>query len=305
MKMILIIALFLIVVPYAINSQISIKGRVLNSESKKGIEYASVYKEGTNIGCMCDSEGNFVLNNLKEIPDSLIISCVGYESKKVYKSYLETSSDINILLDLKLIKLNEIVIVNDKLKKKTEVYGSNNRNWSNNSPLYFASQHVRYFKINRFPACLDNFSFYISEINGEEKARIRIYTVDSIKQTPNSDLLNSNLIVEKIKKRWNSVDLSKYNILIPKEGFFIGLESIVIDKDSFEKVGENRYTTKYHDFHIGCVKERTITARKHLKIGEYEKYGEMRIPDSLNDWRLDTPRRGFDLFYKVEVIFYE
>jgi hypothetical protein len=287
-----------------VNSQIMVHGQIIDSKTKHGIEYASVFKEGTNIGCICDSNGYFGLNNLKTIPDSLTISCVGYKSKKVYKNYLEKFDNKIIELDLKLTNLDEVTIKSDKLKRKMESLGSSNRKWFMTSPLYFASQNMRYFKSDRFPAYIESFSFYVTEINGNKKARIRIYNIDSIRQTPQNDILNTNVIAKDIKKGWNKVDLSAYRLLIPHEGFFIGLESIVIDKDCWEKVGENNYVTKYNDFNIGCVEEKTITARKQLRIGDYEKYGEEKILD-LNEWRLDSPNRGFDLLFKVKIKYYE
>ena len=63
MKKLLFFPLFLILVNGVNNAQITIRGRILDSETRKGIEYASVYKEGTNIGCYSDLEGNFVLDN--------------------------------------------------------------------------------------------------------------------------------------------------------------------------------------------------------------------------------------------------
>lgn len=304
MKELLFIPLFLILVNGVNNAQITIKGSILDSETRKGIEYASVYKEGTNIGCYSDSEGNFILDNLKSIPDTLTISCVGYESKKIYKSYLEVG-DIIAMLDSKLNQLDEVTVKSEKLKRKTVTLGSNNRKLSNRSPLYYASQRMRFFKSNKTPSYIENFSFYVTDISGDNKARIRIYNVDSLRKTPDSDILNHNVIVKDIRKGWNSVDLSEYRLIIPKEGFFIGLESIVIDKDSFERVNGYVRATKYHDFVIGCVKEQTITARKNLRIGDYLINGEVKIPASANDWRLDPPNYGFDLLYRVKVAYYK
>jgi hypothetical protein len=277
MKKIFFITLLIISPFMFVNSQIITKGLIIDSESKRGIEYATVHKEGTNIGCICDNNGNFVLNNLKTIPDSLTISCVGYESKRIYKRSLEASDDIVIELKSKLISIEELTVKSDKLNRKTESLGSGNRKWFNSSPLYFASQKMRFFKYTNFPAYIEGFSFYITENNGHKLARIRIYNVDTIRQTPKNDILNANVILKDVKKGWNKVDLSNYRLEIPIEGFFIGLESIVTDKDCWEKVGENRYVSKYHDLIIGCVKEKTITASKHMRIGDYEKNGEEKI----------------------------
>ena len=173
MKKLLFFPLFLILVNGVNNAQITIRGRILDSETRKGIEYASVYKEGTNIGCYSDLEGNFVLDNLKSIPDTLTISCVGYESKKVYKSYLEVG-DIIVMLDSKLNQLDEVTVKSEKLKRKTVTLGSNNRKLLSRSPLYYASQNMRFFKSNKTPSYIENFSFYVADISGDNKARIRI-----------------------------------------------------------------------------------------------------------------------------------
>src|SRR6056297_3223513 len=100
MKRLLTISLILLLCSGFANSQITIKGLIIESNSRSYVQYASVYQEGTNIGCFSDSNGRFVLRNLKVIPDSLTISCVGYNSKKIYKSDLDTSNNISVELDL-------------------------------------------------------------------------------------------------------------------------------------------------------------------------------------------------------------
>ena len=287
-----------------INSQISIKGRIESTTTGKGIEYATIHKEGTNVGAICDSIGYFELNNLKSIPDSLIISCVGYKSKKIYKETISSSESVTVTLNEKEVLIDELMVVSDKLTKKTMTLGKRSRKKSAYSPLYFASQSMRFFNGNSFNSYIEEFSFYVGYVRGNKSARIRIYSVDSLTQMPDCDLLSSNLIIKNIKSGWNKIDLNKYRILIPEEGFYIGLESVVIDKDSWEKDKENRWVTKFRDFDLGIVNENSISATKISLLGGFEKYGVREVSPDNNKW-LKSQSLGFSLPYQVTVSYYE
>lgn len=302
-KRIILLTFILVLTIGIVNSQVSIKGRILSSKSGKGIEYATIHKEGTNVGVICDSVGYFELNNLKSIPDSLIISCVGYNPKNIYKEILTITENLEIKVDEKEFLLDELEVVRNKVKKKTMTFGKPWRNYFSYSPLYYASQRMRYFEVNSFPSYINEFRFYACRVKGDKAARIRIYSIDSLTQKPDYDLLNSNLIIKNIKNGWNKVDLHKYEILILKGGFYIGLESVVIDKDCYGKVGENRWVSKNSDFDIACVNENTLTAKKSQRIGAYEVFGEMKVSDN-NEW-LISQGRGFDLLYRVKIGYYE
>ncbi len=303
-KQIILMTLMIFLISWNINSQVSIKGRIVSSITGKGVEYATIHKEGTNVGIICDSVGHFELNNLKSIPDSLMIPCVGYKSKSIYKETMRTTESIVVELNEKEVLLDELIVVSDKLTKNTMTIGKRSLKKRAYSPLYYASQSMRFFNGHSFSSYIEEFSFYVGSVKGNKSARIRIYSVDSLTQMPDCDLLCSNLIIKNIKNGWNKVDLNKYRILIPEQGFYIGLESVVIDKDSWEKDAENRWVTKYRDFDLGIINENTITATKLSQLGGFEKYGERKVSPDNNKW-LVFPGRGLNLPYQVKVGYYE
>jgi hypothetical protein len=56
--------------------------------------------------------------------------------------------------------------------------------------------------------------------------RVRIYDKDTVNNTIGKDILGKNLIVKRNKGQghWLEVDVSEYNIELPKNGIFVGLE---------------------------------------------------------------------------------
>ncbi len=304
-KQISLIAFMIFLITCHIKAQVSIKGQIKSSQTGKGIEYATIHKEGTNIGAICDSLGHFELNNLSSIPDSLMISCVGYQSKKIYKETISTPESIVVQLNEKEVQLDELEIVSDKLTKKSMIIGKRGRKKSHYIPLYFASQIMRFFNGYHYSSYIEEFSFYVgSSVQGNKSARIRIYNVDSLTQLPDHNLLSSNLIIKNIKYGWNTVDLTQYRISIPKQGFFIGLESVIIDKDSWAKDAQGRWVTTYNDIQLGSVNENSITAAKFSQLGGFEKYGEKTVFPDNNKW-LISQDRGYSLPYRVKVGYYE
>ena len=66
------------------------------------------------------------------------------------------------------------------------------------------------------------------------KFNIRLYAVDE-KGAPGKFLYDKNIIVfPKKRKRKTEIDLSKYNIAFPKEGFFIAVEWLIIESNKSE-----------------------------------------------------------------------
>ena len=69
-------------------------------------------------------------------------------------------------------------------------------------------------------------SFYIGE-NGlpMETFRIRIYTADGKNHPPSTNLLAEQVFLTASKGgQWYTSDLSRYNIAVPKEGYFVALD---------------------------------------------------------------------------------
>lgn len=106
----------LIVLSTPLYGQLSISGRIVDFQSSKPLEKASVFVNNTTIGTTSSSEGKFSLNNVRSGQCDLVISMIGYET--VFQSLnIQNSSDtILIRLKPKVSTLKPVIILPDKLR---------------------------------------------------------------------------------------------------------------------------------------------------------------------------------------------
>ena len=98
-------------------SPVVVRGMLIDAEDKQPVIGASVFIEGTNKGDVTNIDGQFAL---KVPPDtSLVISYIGYKTKKVHVSSLLHSDDNVIVLEAYAI-VGEVVIVTPNYD---DVYG--------------------------------------------------------------------------------------------------------------------------------------------------------------------------------------
>jgi len=90
------------------NAQHVIKGRVLDQQTNEPLIGANVRMPGTNTGVSTNKQGQFVLET-KTKPDSLLITYIGYQKKKI--SISSDQESLNILLEPDNVALNELQVV--------------------------------------------------------------------------------------------------------------------------------------------------------------------------------------------------
>ena len=102
-----------------------ISGKVLDAKSKKAIEFATVWIEGTGIGTITDANGHFLLPNLPEGSYDLVVRCLGYtESKK--NVALTSNTEVIIYLSELSLALDEVTITAEKsVQEATTTYTLN------------------------------------------------------------------------------------------------------------------------------------------------------------------------------------
>lgn len=103
--------------PTSILSQV-ITGTVKDSITKENVEFATVYINGTTTGTFSDKDGNFALQLPSIIfPCQIVVSHVSYCSKVVT---INENSDLYLTIPLtpKVVKLNQVTVVNGNLRKK-------------------------------------------------------------------------------------------------------------------------------------------------------------------------------------------
>lgn len=107
------------------------KGKVIDSESKKPLVFASLMVEKTNISTITNTEGEFSLKMPEDVREAdIVISFLGYKTKTIPLSQLKNNKN-RILMEVSVTELPEINIsipkdaeslVRETLKKKGQNY---------------------------------------------------------------------------------------------------------------------------------------------------------------------------------------
>ena len=103
-------------------SPVVVRGMVIDAEDKEPVIGASVVIDGTNKGVATNVDGQFAL---KLPPDtSLVISYIGYKTKKVHvSSLLHSDNNVIVLEDSREPMLDGIVAIATLPTSKDDVYG--------------------------------------------------------------------------------------------------------------------------------------------------------------------------------------
>jgi hypothetical protein len=115
MKKIILSVLFFCL--YAVCFSQVIKGRILDINTNKPVELATIYFNGTFQGTNSDQNGYFEMEIPEEYPYPLVISSIGYYSVTLRKFSADTS--LLVYLTPKVYKLQEIVVkAHSRLEKR-------------------------------------------------------------------------------------------------------------------------------------------------------------------------------------------
>jgi hypothetical protein len=93
-----------------ISEIITIKGKVIENNSRDPIPFATISLTGTRIGTISSADGNFVFKYPRVFSqDSVVISCMGFKMEKIRLDYLDTAySEIRLKPDY--IPIQEVII---------------------------------------------------------------------------------------------------------------------------------------------------------------------------------------------------
>ncbi len=146
---------FLFFLPFVLNAQYTIRGKVFSIENKEALPFVPVLIKGTTIGAQADFDGNFIIKTSK-LGDSVVASYVGYKrlARPINKNL--TEQDINFPLEsIGGLALDEVVvkagenpahrIVRNCVKAKEK----NNRN--NFESYEYETYNKLEFDLNRIP----------------------------------------------------------------------------------------------------------------------------------------------------------
>jgi CarboxypepD_reg-like domain len=218
-----------------------IKGVVTDSLSGKPIPYVNIVVENENIGSTSEEDGSFVVYT-SEKSKRLLFSALGFEKKAVMVNEAKS-------VQLKPIEyqLQEVMISNRLQTKEIEI-------GKTNAAIRQAFDYGPRIDTKFFPYLPEykktKFIKQVSIVTDSkiETARIKIHLYEvNDDGFPGKELIGKELFVT-IQKgtRTHKIDISKYNLVIPKKGLFVGFEKLLIESNKVEKTitDSNTKTTK-------------------------------------------------------------
>lgn len=216
---------FILLMSTSITAQV--KGKVVD-QNDQPIPYVSIFVKDESIATTSDEDGTFYLP-LKE-EKTLLFSVLGYEKTSV------KSSEVSIIkMKPTTIELNEVVVLNKKETKQVEVgmpisFSQAFENGPKIDARFFP--YDRKVKKNRY---IKKVSIFTESNIETASVKIHFYAVNN-EGLPGEELLSKDLIVQ-VKKgsRKTYFDVSNRNIVFPREGLFVAVERLFIDKNKFTK----------------------------------------------------------------------
>lgn len=113
---------------------ISLKGEVVDSESKEPLIFATLLLEGSNISTVTNTEGTFLLKVPKDIEDgNVVVGFLGYQSRTLPLSWFNDRNN-TIALDVAVTQLaavdvsapkNAVSLIKEVLRRRGENYFKN------------------------------------------------------------------------------------------------------------------------------------------------------------------------------------
>lgn len=230
---------FLIVLIFSTISSAQIKGVVKDSITKEPIAYVSIWVENKNLGVTSEKDGSFEIETTEE--SNLLFSIIGYNNKTS-----KVNKDGIYYLSLKENIIEEVVVTSP-LKTKTLEINDNSKEIYLPEPQQIPLLHARRFYLDE--KNLD--TKYIKEITYTTHSkvengifRVRIFGVTT-EEMPGEDLIQEEIIVQVKKgKQKTKVDISKYNLSIPKEGIVVCFESLIVEQNMYLQEGRIVNTKK-------------------------------------------------------------
>ncbi len=210
-------------------------GKVYDASTRKPVSYAVISTSATSV--YCDSLGSFEFKNLPD--DTVIISCVGYETKryKIKPGFCDTLLLSPVFQQLEPVTVGKYAWLRNPSVQLGKLNGRSKFSVNVPSGLTF----LKYFPHpdTSKPYVIGSISVRVnqSENNYEpRKMRVRIFDAKSDVEI-GTDLLNAAdiFLIDKVVDNIATIQLSKFFIDMPKHGCFVGLEFIKSGFDGNDK----------------------------------------------------------------------
>ncbi|MES2454900.1 MAG: carboxypeptidase-like regulatory domain-containing protein [Bacteroidota bacterium] len=214
--------LFLLLCCSSTIAQITISGSVVDEKTGEVIPYVTVQLKSENKYSRTDEDGLFkIYPNKRTAMDTLVFSSIGYLQKKVAIAQLDNDLKVTMAPDVTQLKEVKISLREMTLGKYTKD--------ANYKPMKGTSMVTHRFMKK------DDYSYLKKVIiwrkpdrlYGKQKAKFRITIYNSEDNFgPPNGVVYEQILVDDTDQEELVVDLMKYNILLPTNYFFVGVERL-------------------------------------------------------------------------------
>ena len=195
--------------------------RVVDASSGQPIPYASIGVCNRPLGTVADAQGSFLLSRIGAADtDTLVISCVGYVSRKLLAKQLPSETTLRLIPQT--TKLADVVVRGRKPKRI--LLGHNWVSAFTMLGFYTQADTVPHIRLGRelgpvlkikHPTQLESFHLFTSGRGFKTVTfRLNIYAMQD--GEPQHSLLRQDIIftVNGQQRAWTEIDLRPYNILL-------------------------------------------------------------------------------------------
>lgn len=195
--------------------------RIIDAVTGRAIPYGSVGVKNKPIGTVADSDGHFLVAPLgtAAATDTVVISCVGFQSRKVLLAELLKQSEIRLTPQSQT--LNEVVVLGAGWKRHTigrdGTWGITYYNFhlaTDTQPASKLGREVGTILHVKPGSYIEDAHFYIGRNNFKDlKFRLNVRALDALDH-PAEALLTQDVIITVATQAqgWQHIDLRPYNV---------------------------------------------------------------------------------------------
>ena len=226
--------IILLLLSFSLFSQI--KGKVVDTNNR-AIPFANIWVENVNIGTTAEENGEFSLP-LFDKNKNLIVSALGFEQQTI-----KAADNLTIILKPSEIQLDEIVLIKKYASKEIEIGKVQDKvlTASDNGPRIDIKffPYLPKYKKTKF---INRISVYTDSKIENATVKLHFYKWNE-NGFPGDELLKKDFIAT-LKKGTikNTFSLENLNLVMPKNGVFVGFEKLLIQKNKVEKTVVNPMT---------------------------------------------------------------
>jgi len=197
--------------------KIQLAGHVIDAQTGTAIGQVNLSIPEKGLFYPSDRDGGFVvLDKAISQSDSVNFSCIGYQTQKLKAGDISTNVAVKLTPLVKVLKEVKIGLVELGSKRKQEEM------WTAYSPLHEEAMYMP--NSHGLAGTVQSVGFFLANaLDGDVSAPFRIRIYEASADTMPAKELTQDIVIAVAHKSnaWFDVDLSAYDIAVPKNGFFV------------------------------------------------------------------------------------